>query len=58
MSKRMLADFLERRNTSFVVILGTNEIASAVAVRLRRERYRVLMCHDPFRRLYDVDGLL
>ena len=31
-----------------MVILGTNEIASAVAVRLRRERYRVLMCHDPF----------
>jgi xanthine dehydrogenase accessory factor len=48
MSKRMLAEFLERRNASFVVILGTNEIASAVAVRLRQERYRVLMCHDPF----------
>ncbi|ARN81000.1 xanthine dehydrogenase [Methylocystis bryophila] len=48
MSKRMLDKFLEDRSAPFVLILGTNEIASAVAVRLRREGGRVLMCHDPF----------
>ena len=32
----------------FVVILGTNEIASAVAVLLRRDAWRVILCHDPF----------
>lgn len=31
----------------FVVILGSNEIASAVAVRLRRDGYRVVLSHDP-----------
>jgi hypothetical protein len=31
----------------FVVILGTNEIASAVAVQLRRGGYRVVLSHDP-----------
>jgi xanthine dehydrogenase accessory factor len=31
----------------FVVILGTNEIASAVAVRLRRAGHRVVLSHDP-----------
>jgi hypothetical protein len=30
------------------IILGTNEIASAVAVRLVRARYAVVLCHDPF----------
>ena len=48
MSKRMLDEFLEGRSAPFAVILGANEIASAVAVRLNREGYRVLMCHDPF----------
>jgi xanthine dehydrogenase accessory factor len=48
MSKRMLGEFLEGRSAPFVVILGTNEIASAVAVRLSREGYRALLCHDPF----------
>jgi len=48
MSKRMLGEFLEGRSATFVVILGTNEIASAAAVRLSRDGYRVLMCHDPF----------
>jgi xanthine dehydrogenase accessory factor len=48
MSKRMLGEFLEGRSAPFVVILGTNEIASAAAVRLSRDGYRVLMCHDPF----------
>jgi xanthine dehydrogenase accessory factor len=31
----------------FVVILGCNEIASAVAVRLRRDGHRVVLSHDP-----------
>lgn len=31
----------------FAVILGTNEIASAVAVRLYRDGYRVALSHDP-----------
>ncbi len=48
MTKRMLGEFLEGRTAPFVVIIGTNEIASALAVRLSREFYRVLMCHDPF----------
>ena len=48
MSKRMLGEFLEGRSATFEVILGTNEIASAAAVRLSRDGYRVLMCHDPF----------
>jgi hypothetical protein len=31
----------------FAVILGTNEIASAVAVYLRRAGYGVVLSHDP-----------
>jgi hypothetical protein len=31
----------------FAVILGTNEIASAVAVYLHRAGYRVVLSHDP-----------
>src|SRR5512132_892077 len=31
----------------FAVILGTNEIASAVAVLLHRGGYRVVLSHDP-----------
>jgi hypothetical protein len=31
----------------FAVILGTNEIASAIAVRLHRDGYRVVLSHDP-----------
>ncbi|PZA10432.1 xanthine dehydrogenase [Rhodopseudomonas palustris] len=32
----------------FAVVLGTNEIASAVAVHLHRAGYCVVMSHDPF----------
>ena len=32
----------------FAVVLGTNEIASAVAARLARARFAVAMSHDPF----------
>ena len=31
----------------FAVILGTNEIASAVALQLHRDGYRVVLSHDP-----------
>ena len=34
------------RPFSFAVILGTNEIASAVAVRLHRDGFRVALSHD------------
>jgi xanthine dehydrogenase accessory factor len=32
----------------FAVVLGANEIASAIAARLARARYAVAMSHDPF----------
>ncbi len=35
------------RSPPFAVILGTNEIASAVAVELNRSGYTVVMSHDP-----------
>lgn len=31
----------------FAVILGTNEIASAIAVQLHRKRFRIVLSHDP-----------
>jgi xanthine dehydrogenase accessory factor len=36
------------RACPFAIILGTNEIASAVAVRLHRDGYFVVLSHDPF----------
>jgi xanthine dehydrogenase accessory factor len=41
-------DFLSDRTDSYAIILGTSEIASAIAVRLSWERFRVVMSHDPF----------
>jgi xanthine dehydrogenase accessory factor len=32
----------------YAIVLGTNEIASAIAVRLCWERFRVVLSHDPF----------
>jgi xanthine dehydrogenase accessory factor len=40
--------FLASRADRFAIVLGTNEIASAIAVRLCWERFRVAMSHDPF----------
>jgi xanthine dehydrogenase accessory factor len=40
--------FLSDRADPYAIILGTNEIASAIAVRLSWERFRVVMSHDPF----------
>ena len=34
--------------SALAVILGTNEIASAVAVQLARRCHQVILCHDPF----------
>lgn len=36
-----------RRSPAFAAILGTNEIASAVAVQLHRGGYGVVLSHDP-----------
>jgi xanthine dehydrogenase accessory factor len=41
-------DFLTARGAPFAVILGTNEIASAIAVRLCWDDYGVVLSHDPF----------
>ena len=30
------------------VVMGTNEIASAVAVKLRKAHFSVILCHDPY----------
>jgi len=48
MPHSLLYEFLLGQRKQFVVILGTNEIASAVAVRLTREGFRVLLSHDPY----------
>jgi hypothetical protein len=37
-----------RRQLPIAVILGTNEIGSAVALNLRTFGYSVILCHDPF----------
>jgi xanthine dehydrogenase accessory factor len=37
-----------RSRFPFAVILGTNEIASAVAVLLRGSGYSVVLSHDPY----------
>ncbi|MDP3067526.1 MAG: xanthine dehydrogenase [Methylocystis sp.] len=41
-------EFLSKRSAPFVIVLGANEIASAVAARLTREGYRVVLSHDPY----------
>lgn len=40
--------FLHNQADPYAIILGTNEIASAIAVRLCWERFRVVLSHDPF----------
>lgn len=39
----------ERRVDPLAVVLGTDEVASAVAIRLIRSGHGVVMCHDPDR---------
>jgi len=41
-------EFLSNRSAPFVIVLGANEIASAVAVRLTQEGCRVVLSHDPY----------
>lgn len=41
-------EFLSNRIAPFVIVLGTNEIASAVAARLTLEGCRVVLSHDPY----------
>ncbi len=41
-------DFFSDHADQFAIILGTNEIASAIAVRLSWGRFRIVMSHDPF----------
>jgi hypothetical protein len=48
MSKQVIAAFYSYDAHALAVVLGTNEIASAVAVRLLRSRFSVVMSHDPF----------
>jgi xanthine dehydrogenase accessory factor len=40
--------FLSDHAEPYAIILATNEIASAIAVRLSWERFRVVLSHDPF----------
>jgi xanthine dehydrogenase accessory factor len=48
MDDQPVRGFLTSKANGFVIILGTNEIASAIAARLSRQRFRVVMSHDPF----------
>ncbi|WP_294540941.1 xanthine dehydrogenase [uncultured Rhodoblastus sp.] len=48
MSASKFAAFFAGSAQPFAVILGTNEIASAVAVKLRKARFNVLLSHDPY----------
>jgi xanthine dehydrogenase accessory factor len=41
-------EFLADRSAPFVIVLGANEIASAVAARLTQEGCRVVLSHDPY----------
>ncbi len=48
MAEKRAHGFLTSGADHFVMVLGTNEIASAIAVRLCWKRFRVVMSHDPF----------
>lgn len=48
MRNNLLHGFFARSARPLAVVLGTNEIASAVAVRLQRAEYSVVLSHDPF----------
>lgn len=44
----LLNEFLLKQSEHFVIILGTNEIASAIAARLTGEGSLVVLSHDPY----------
>jgi len=48
MTHARFCEFLSNRIAPFVIVLGTNEIASAVAARLTLEGCRVVLSHDPY----------
>ena len=48
MSPSQFAAFFASSAQPLAVILGTNEIASAIAARLRRAKFSVILSHDPF----------
>jgi xanthine dehydrogenase accessory factor len=48
MSQLRPRNFFWEQTDPFAIILGVNEIASAIAVRLCWEGFRVVMSHDPF----------
>lgn len=48
MSATSFAAFFAESSAPLAVVLGTNEIASAVAVRLRKARFNVILSHDPY----------
>lgn len=49
MNRTRIAEFLGRGGASFVVVLGSDEIASAIAVRLTETGRRVVLVRDPAR---------
>lgn len=48
MSASLFADFYAEVTEPLAVVLGTNEIASAVAVKLRKAHFNVILSHDPW----------
>ncbi len=49
MNRTRIAEFFGRDGASFVVVLGSDEIASAIAVRLTETERRVVLVRDPAR---------
>jgi len=48
MSDRRRRNFLTDQSEPFAIVLGTNEIASAIGARLIWEGFQVVLSHDPF----------
>ncbi len=48
MSASKFAAFFASSAQPLAVVLGTNEIASAVAVKLRKAQFNVILSHDPY----------
>jgi hypothetical protein len=48
MSASNFAAFFASSAQPLAVVLGTNEIASAVAVKLRKAQFNVILSHDPY----------
>lgn len=48
MSATGFAAFFADNSAPLAVILGTNEVASAVAVKLRKAHFSIILSHDPY----------